>query len=189
MVRPGMVGLGLVWSGKVRALRRRKVFFMQNGNGSTGRFNYEEHVQRVREAFPASGLFEGQVIPHEKLEEVLGITRDQSRYLGVVARFAAWQREHGSGLMVVSRKIGVKILPSAENVAQQGKSLKRIGAAIERGYRFDACVRPEKLTPVELGRHDLQRRSLNFLLESMGTANRILVGLPVTESLPQRRIE
>lgn len=127
----------------------------------------------------------GQLVEHEAIEEVTGLTRGTSRYRTVVT---AWQRrlfrDENLDTDAVSGQ-GIRVLMEGErvhvSVRDFGRGVRRIG----RSLRRISAVRAEALSEKDRQRYDHGRRLIALTLEGARQAQKDLAGPRPQAQLPR----
>lgn len=108
-------------------------------------------VRKLETAFPDVKELRGQIIPHGRIEEILGHKRGESRYKTV---FDAWRRkvEHETGIVITGRGTngeGFRVLADGEQVSFSVGQRRAASRRIRRAWTTISAVDVEKLNPQE----------------------------------------
>ncbi len=94
----------------------------------------DPEINRLKAHFPPGDLFEGRIITHDQVAEIIHAPYGSSRYKTVTTR---WRNQvtRNYGIMVGSvAGVGFKILNDAEKVDQQARHLK--SSLVQNGKSF-----------------------------------------------------
>lgn len=126
----------------------------------------------------------GETIPHEAIEEILGVSWRSARYQTVTT---AWRKrllaEQNVDLCAVPR-IGFLVLTERQRLEMSVRNFHMSARGIHRSVKRLTAVRVHELKEPDRQRYDHARRLMVTTLETVTTARKALIA-PMTPLLPR----
>lgn len=153
-----------------------------------GGMPYGPDVEKLDLKFPRPA--EGQVIPHDDFEEVLGMKSGSKRYYAVINSWRKKLRATRDIDTEWDRGVGLKILTPADRLSCGERDFRRSVRATARAVKRTLSTDRDRLDSVGQRRYDhIATRVRPFLEDMRRVRKELSVDLAPVQSLPKPNLE